>query len=194
MLDLIAAWLNRKRIGYVHLRGATRHRGRVIATFQREPSCRVFLGSLLAGGLGIDLTAASIVVHYDRWWNAAREDQATDRVHRIGQSRGVQVFKLVSKGTLEERIHRMIERKRAMMDALVAADADSLKAFTREELIELLTAEPDLASGVSVPATRAPRPAAQVPSPEATVPGRHAPRSSLLPVIRYGPWQPAQPH
>lgn len=183
MLDVIAAWLSRKRIGHVHLRGATRHRGKVIDTFQREPSCRVFLGSLLAGGLGIDLTAASIVIHYDRWWNAAREDQATDRVHRIGQSRGVQVFKLVSKGTLEERIHRMIERKRAMMNALVASDADSLKTFTREDLIELLTAEPGSSAVASTSACAlradAPVPSPIVPSTRSS--GRRR-RASLLPI------------
>jgi hypothetical protein len=142
MLDLIAEELTRRGVRYVQLRGATHDRGRVIATFQREPACRVFLGSLLAGGLGIDLTAGSVVIHYDRWWNAAREEQATDRVHRIGQSRGVQVFKLATRGTLEERIDRMIARKRAMMDAVVTSDADGLKAFSREELLELLSAAP----------------------------------------------------
>lgn len=184
MLDLIAAWLSRKGISYVQLRGSTRHRGKVIATFQREPSCRVFLGSLLAGGLGIDLTAASVVIHYDRWWNAAREDQATDRVHRIGQPRGVQVFKLVSKGTLEERIDRMIERKRAMMDVLVTSDAESLKAFTREELIGLLTAVPDATSPARMSVPFTPPQAALAPSPVVALPGRPSRRRprSLLPV------------
>jgi len=69
-----------------------------------------FLGSLKAGGVGIDLVSASVVIHYDRWWNAAKEDQATDRVHRIGQVRGVQVFKLVTLGTLEEKISAIIEK------------------------------------------------------------------------------------
>jgi SNF2 family DNA or RNA helicase len=82
----------------------------------------VFLGSLKAGGSGIDLVAGSVVIHYDRWWNAAREDQATDRVHRIGQKSAVQVFKLVAQGTLEEKIAAIIERKRRLMDAVVQAD------------------------------------------------------------------------
>jgi superfamily II DNA or RNA helicase len=142
MLDLMAEVLAGRGIGYVTLRGSTRDRGRVIETFQQRPECRVFLGSLLAGGLGIDLTAATVVIHYDRWWNAAREDQATDRVHRIGQSRGVQVFKLATRGTLEERIHRLIERKRSLMETLVTADRDPFKAFTRQELLELLAASP----------------------------------------------------
>jgi len=79
------------------------------------------------------------VLHYDRWWNAAREDQATDRVHRIGQKRAVQVFKLITEGTLEEKISAIIERKRRLMNAVVQADNPKLdKVFTREELIDLL--------------------------------------------------------
>lgn len=93
----------------------------------------------MAGGLGIDLTAASVVIHYDRWWNAAREDQATDRVHRIGQNRGVQVFKLITKGTLEEKIDTMITTKATLMDSIVESDDAVFKAFPRKELIELLT-------------------------------------------------------
>jgi SNF2 family DNA or RNA helicase len=100
----------------------------------------VFVGSLKAGGTGIDLVAASVVIHYDRWWNAAREDQATDRVHRIGQKRGVQVFKLVTEGTLEERIATIIEKKRNLMDSVVKEDDPGLlKTFSREELIGMLS-------------------------------------------------------
>ena len=81
-----------------------------------------------------------MVIHYDRWWNAAREDQATDRVHRIGQVRGVQVFKLVTEGTLEEKISAIIERKRNLMDSVVREDDPGLlKTFSREDLIELIS-------------------------------------------------------
>ncbi|MFN0149228.1 MAG: SNF2-related protein [bacterium] len=139
MLDLIEAHLNEKQIGFAKLRGSTVDRKGQLHKFQNDPQCRVFVGSLLAGGLGIDLTAASVVVHYDRWWNAARENQATDRVHRIGQSRGVQVWKLVTLGTIEERIDKMIREKGALMDAVVEADESStLKALSRDELLELL--------------------------------------------------------
>jgi len=139
MLDLIEAHLKEKSIGFAKLRGSTVDRKGELHRFQHDPACRVFVGSLLAGGLGIDLTAASVVVHYDRWWNAARENQATDRVHRIGQSRGVQVWKLVTLGTIEERIDRMIREKGALMDTVVEADESStLKALSREELLELL--------------------------------------------------------
>jgi len=79
------------------------------------------------------------VIHYDRWWNAAREDQATDRVHRIGQKRGVQVFKLITSGTLEEKISAIIARKRNLMDSIVREDDPGLlKTFSREDLIDLL--------------------------------------------------------
>jgi SNF2 family DNA or RNA helicase len=98
------------------------------------------VGSLKAGGTGVDLVAASVVLHYDRWWNAAKEDQATDRVHRIGQRRGVQVFKLVTEGTLEEKISAIIERKRNLMDSIVKEDDPGLlKTFSRDELIEMLS-------------------------------------------------------
>ena len=139
MLDLIEAWLAARRVGFSGLRGSTRDRGKAVRRFQEDAACRVFVGSLMAGGLGIDLTAASIVIHYDRWWNAAREDQATDRVHRIGQSRGVQVLKLVTRGTLEEKIDAMIRAKAAMMNTIVEKDDAALKSLSREELIELLS-------------------------------------------------------
>ena len=98
------------------------------------------MGSLKAGGAGIDLIAASVVIHYDRWWNAAKEDQATDRVYRIGQRRGVQVFKLVTVGTLEEKISALIEKKKNLMDQIIREDDPGLlKTFSREELLALLS-------------------------------------------------------
>ena len=139
MLDMMGNWLNTLDVRYETLRGSTRDRGKVVERFQTDPHCNVFLGSLMAGGLGIDLTAASVVIHYDRWWNAAREDQATDRVHRIGQTRGVQVFKLITKGTLEEKIDTMITTKANLMNSVVESDDVVFKAFSRKELIELLS-------------------------------------------------------
>ncbi|MFC1835383.1 DEAD/DEAH box helicase [Thermodesulfobacteriota bacterium] len=140
MLGIIERHLEELGAGFVSLSGSTRDRGRVISRFNEDPSCRVFVGSLKAGGVGIDLVAASVVIHYDRWWNAAREDQATDRVHRIGQKRGVHVFKLVTEGTLEEKISAIIERKRILMDNVVQEDdPGTLKTFSREDLVDLLT-------------------------------------------------------
>lgn len=139
MLDIIETYLKEQGIGFASIRGSTRDRKEQIRLFAQEPSCEVFVASLKAAGLGIDLTAGSVVIHYDRWWNAARENQATDRVHRIGQSRGVQVFKLVTKNTFEERIHQIIERKKELMEEAIGVDDhEILKAFTREEIFELL--------------------------------------------------------
>ena len=140
MIAIIANYLKDQAIGHVILTGASRHRGRLIDKFNTDPMCRVFVGSLKAGGTGIDLVAGSVVIHYDRWWNAAKEDQATDRVHRIGQQRGVQVFKLVTLGTLEEKISAIIEKKRQLMADIVREDDPGLlKAFTRQELLAFLS-------------------------------------------------------
>lgn len=139
MITLMERHLDRLGVGCSVLTGSSTNRGEIVDRFNRDPDCRVFLGSLKAGGTGIDLVGGSVVVHYDRWWNAAREDQATDRVYRMGQKRSVQVFKLVTEGTLEEKIHAIIERKRRLAASVVQEDSPRLaKIFTREELLELL--------------------------------------------------------
>lgn len=139
MIKIIESHLKSNKIGHAILTGASTNRGKLIETFNTDPECRVFVGSLKAGGTGIDLVAGSVVIHYDRWWNAAKEDQATDRVHRIGQVRGVQVFKLVTEGTLEEKISAIIESKKDLMESIVKEDDPGLlKSFTREELLEML--------------------------------------------------------
>jgi SNF2 family DNA or RNA helicase len=139
MLDIIESYLKESNIGYAAIRGATANRGEQIKRFNTDPNCEIFVGSLQASGLGIDLTAASVVIHYDRWWNAARENQATDRVHRIGQQRGVQVFKLVTKNTFEERIDQLILSKAKLMESVVTTDDQHLiKYLSRDELINLL--------------------------------------------------------
>jgi superfamily II DNA or RNA helicase len=139
MITMMERLLADLGVPFVTLTGASQDRGSIIHRFNEDADCRVFLGSLKAGGTGIDLVGGSTVLHYDRWWNAAREDQATDRVHRIGQKRAVQVFKLVTEGTLEEKISAIIERKRRLMNAVVQADNPQLsKIFSRDELLELL--------------------------------------------------------
>ena len=139
MIELMARHLAGLGIGFVQLTGASVRRGEIVDRFNQDPGCRVFLGSLKAGGTGIDLVAGSAVIHYDRWWNAAKEDQATDRVYRLGQKRAVQVFKLVTEGTLEEKIAALIEKKRQVMASVVQEDSPELaKIFTREELLDML--------------------------------------------------------
>lgn len=142
MLALIEEHLFRNDIGHASIKGGTKERGAEIARFRDDPDCRVFTASLRAGGLGIDLTSASVVIHYDRWWNQAREDQATDRVHRLGQNKGVQVIKLITRNTIEEKIDALIASKGELASDLIRPDDPSLvKQFTRDELDQLLSDE-----------------------------------------------------
>jgi superfamily II DNA or RNA helicase len=142
MLALIEDHLFRHDIGHASIKGGTKERGAEIARFRDDPDCRVFTASLRAGGLGIDLTSASVVIHYDRWWNQAREDQATDRVHRLGQNKGVQVIKLITRNTIEEKIDALIASKGELASDLIRPDDPSLvKQFTRAELDQLLSDE-----------------------------------------------------
>jgi len=138
MIDYLSGHLDRRRVPHLVLTGSTRDRGRIVRRFNSEQHERVLLASLLAGGVGIDLTGASVVIHYDRWWNPAKENQATDRVHRIGQKRFVQVFKLVTLDTVEERVDDLIRSKLELMDRVVAPTEDVLRAFDRRELAALL--------------------------------------------------------
>jgi len=139
MIEIIESYLKKKNIDYGVIKGSTKNRYQQIQKFQTDPNCQVFVASLLAAGVGIDLTAGSVVIHYDRWWNPAKENQATDRVHRIGQNRGVQVFKLITKNTIEEHIHRLIEKKQGLMEVLIGQDeSDQIKRLSRNELLEIL--------------------------------------------------------
>lgn len=138
MVNRLSERLAHRGVKHVVLTGQTTQRGQLVRQFQEDEETKVFLGSLLAGGTGIDLTAASVVIHFDRWWNAAKENQATDRIHRIGQQKNVQVYKLVTKGTLEERIDEIINRKKLIFERFVEEDADLFKNFSREDLLKLL--------------------------------------------------------
>lgn len=139
MIDLFERFSEEQGWKFVTLKGSTRNRQEIIHQFNKDPETQLFFGSLHAAGLGIDLTSASVVIHYDRWWNAARERQGTDRVHRIGQKRGVQVFKLITKETLEEKIDAIIEKKAKLLEDIVQIDDhEVLKRLTREEIKGLL--------------------------------------------------------
>lgn len=139
MIEIIEHYLLDQKITYAVIKGSTRNRYQNIQKFQKDPDCQVFVASLLAAGVGIDLTAGSVVIHYDRWWNPAKENQATDRVHRIGQNRGVQVFKLVTKNTIEEHIHQIIEKKHGLMEEVLGEDeSEEIKSFSKEDLLSIL--------------------------------------------------------
>ena len=122
---------------YLHGGTSKKRRDEMVARFQSEDGPSIFLLSLKAGGTGLTLTAANHVLHLDRWWNPAVENQATDRAFRIGQRRNVQVRKFVCAGTLEERIHQMIERKKALADLVISDGEGWLTELSTGELREL---------------------------------------------------------
>ncbi|CAM2067155.1 DEAD/DEAH box helicase [Sulfidibacter corallicola] len=141
MVDIFRRFLTERGIGHAVLTGKTAQKNRETEQrrFQEDPNCRVFVGSILAAGTGIDLTAGSVLIHYDRWWNAAREEQATDRIHRIGQKSNVQIYKFRALETVEDRIDAIIQRKRLLLDDLVGFDDEQLtKRLSLEELLEIL--------------------------------------------------------
>jgi non-specific serine/threonine protein kinase len=137
----------RKRLGcdilWLHGRVSKKVRDAMVGQFQDAPGSAVFLLSLKAGGTGLNLTAATNVVHYDRWWNPAVEDQATDRAFRIGQKRNVQVRKFVCGGTLEERIDALIEAKRALADRIVGSGEGWITELSTEQLREIVALSAD---------------------------------------------------
>ena len=137
MLDLIAPRLIAEKIKYVELRGDTRHRSIPVKQFQNG-DYPVFLLSLKACGVGLNLTAADVVIHYDPWWNPAVEDQATDRAHRIGQDKDVLVYKFIAKGTIEQRMVQLQDRKRALASGIYDEQSGLNSALTEQDLMMLL--------------------------------------------------------
>ncbi|MHB8589780.1 MAG: DEAD/DEAH box helicase, partial [Candidatus Dormibacteraceae bacterium] len=118
-------------------------RDEMVQRFQSRSSPRVFVLSLKAGGTGLNLTAANHVVHFDRWWNPAVEDQATDRAFRIGQRRNVQVRKFICVGTLEERIDQMLEKKRELAERIVGSGEGWLTELSTNELRSIVALSRD---------------------------------------------------
>jgi superfamily II DNA or RNA helicase len=137
MLHIIKRAMDDDGIGYAYLDGSTKDRQAVVESFQSDDGPPVFLISLKAGGSGLNLTAADTVIHFDPWWNPAVEDQATDRAHRIGQTRVVTTYRLVAKGTIEEKILELAEKKRELVGAVLAEDVGGAKKLTKVDLEEL---------------------------------------------------------
>jgi superfamily II DNA or RNA helicase len=138
-LSLVEARLEQLGVGTLFLHGkvGAKRRTEMVEAFQAGEA-PVLLLSLKAGGVGLNLTRATHVVHYDRWWNPAVEDQATDRAHRIGQDRPVQVHRLIAEGTLEDHIAALIERKRSLAEAVVGGGESWIGRLTNEELADLV--------------------------------------------------------
>ncbi len=140
MLELIQTRLMKERISFYTITGSVtkEKRSQLVKDFNQDDTS-VFCISLKAGGTGLNLTSADIVIHYDPWWNVAVTDQATDRAHRIGQKQVVTVYKLVAKNTIEEKIISLQEKKRELADQLLDGEGIANTSFTKEELMELLS-------------------------------------------------------
>jgi SNF2 family DNA or RNA helicase len=138
MLSLLKERLAAEGIAYCYLDGSTSNRGAVVEEFQKNAAIPVFLISLKAGGAGLNLTGADTVIHFDPWWNPAVEDQATDRAHRIGQTKVVTSYKLIARDTVEEKILALQNRKRGMIQAAIGGEEEFAASLSWEEIQELL--------------------------------------------------------
>lgn len=139
LLAIVRRHLDEAGLAYEYLDGQTRNREERVRRFQEDEDCQLFLISLKAGGLGLNLTAADYVFLLDPWWNPAAEAQAIDRAHRIGQTRPVFAYRLIARNTVEERILDLQRQKRDLADAIITADNSIVANLTREELEMLLS-------------------------------------------------------
>jgi superfamily II DNA or RNA helicase len=139
LLAIVRQRLDERAITYEYLDGQTRDRAERVARFQSDAGCGVFLISLKAGGLGLNLTAAEYVFLLDPWWNPAVEAQAIDRAHRIGQTRTVIAYRLLARGTIEDKVAELQKQKRELAEALLGGAGASLGGLTREDLEQLLS-------------------------------------------------------
>jgi SNF2 family DNA or RNA helicase len=139
MITILEEEMKKAGISFYTLTGAVKkdQRAKMVEAFNKDDTT-VFFISLKAGGTGLNLTAADIVIHYDPWWNLAVQNQATDRAHRIGQENVVMVYKLIAKGTIEDNIVQLQEKKSQLANSLLEGDGMGSAGFTREELEELL--------------------------------------------------------
>ncbi len=139
MLDLVKDWLERAGIPYSYLTGKTKDRQGAVEKFNNNPNIPIFLVSLKAGGTGLNLTGADYVIHYDPWWNPAVEDQATDRAYRIGQTKKVFVYRLITKNTVEEKIQKLKMFKRNLVDSVISVDRNITKSLTMDDIKEIFS-------------------------------------------------------
>ena len=141
MLDIVKAWLDKSGIKYEYLTGKTKDRQGAVERFNTDPTIPIFLISLKAGGTGLNLTGADYVIHYDPWWNPAVEDQATDRAYRIGQTKKVFVYRLITKNTVEEKIQKLKTIKRNLVDSVISVDRNITKSLTMDDIREIFSVD-----------------------------------------------------
>jgi len=139
MFEIIEQALKKEGISYLKLTGKTsvKDRFELIEQFNNDENIKVFLISLKAGGTGINLTSADMVIHYDPWWNLSVENQATDRTHRIGQTKKVQVYKLITKNSIEEKIYDLQQRKKELIDNMLSTDTKFINKLSKEDIMGL---------------------------------------------------------
>lgn len=139
MLERLKEAMRKEKIQYYSLDGSTPKAKRLeLAEAFNQDKTQVFCISLKAGGTGLNLTGADIVIHYDPWWNVAVQNQATDRAHRIGQQNVVTVYRLIAKGTIEEKIVALQEKKKELAEQILGQEEMGLAALTKEALMEIL--------------------------------------------------------
>jgi SNF2 family DNA or RNA helicase len=134
MLHIIQDELKERGIEHCYLDGSTKERMQEVQKFNTNRAIPIFLISLKAGGTGLNLTGADMVIHFDPWWNPAVENQATDRAHRIGQKRTVYSVKLITEDTVEEKVLALQKKKRAIIDATVESDEQAMKSMSWEDI------------------------------------------------------------
>jgi non-specific serine/threonine protein kinase len=141
MLGLIREKLQHMKVQFEYFDGSTStsERERAIQNFQNNEECRVFLISLKAGGVGLNLTAADYVYIVDPWWNPAVEQQAIDRTHRIGQTKNIFAYRMICKDTVEEKILQLQERKKSLVKEIIADDSGFIKKLTKEDVLYLFS-------------------------------------------------------
>jgi SNF2 family DNA or RNA helicase len=138
MLKLVKKSFDRQKINYQYLDGSTRNRMERVNEFNNNPEIKVFLISLKAGGVGLNLTSADMVIHVDPWWNPMVERQAADRAHRLGQENRVMVYKLITRGTVEEKMLKLQKKKQNVFDNIIEDNVNPIEAITWEDIQELL--------------------------------------------------------
>ena len=139
MFEIIEEELNLRKIKYFELTGSTKVEERInlVEEFNKNPEVKIFLVSLKAGGTGLNLTGADMVIHYDPWWNLSAENQATDRAYRIGQKSNVQVYKLITKESIEEKIYDLQERKAKLMDDMLSTKTTFISKLSKDDIMKL---------------------------------------------------------
>ena len=139
MFEIIEEEFKKENISYYKLTGQTKvgDRIRLVDEFNENPDIKVFLISLKAGGTGLNLIGADMVIHYDPWWNLSAENQATDRTYRIGQKKNVQVYKLITKNSIEEKIYELQQKKAKLIDNMLSTNETFINRLSKDEIMSL---------------------------------------------------------